>query len=62
MVGQASDIFRSNARQRETKFSAGGGCNFTPDFELFCAYGQDLSMANGFQESRRFNLRLSKTF
>ena len=49
-------------RQRETKFSIGGGYNFTPDFELFGAYGQDISMANGFRESRRFNLRLSKTF
>ena len=51
-----------NDRQRETKFSIGGGYNFTPELELFGAYGQDISMANGFKESRRLNLRLSKTF
>jgi hypothetical protein len=51
-----------NDRQRETKFSIGGGYNFTPELELFGAYGQDLSMANGFKESHRVNLRLSRTF
>jgi hypothetical protein len=29
---------------------------------LFGAYGQDISMANGFKESHRLNLRLSRTF
>jgi hypothetical protein len=51
-----------NDRQRETKFSIGGGYNFTPELELFGAYGQDVSMANGFKESHRLNLRLSRTF
>jgi hypothetical protein len=51
-----------NDRQRETKFSIGGGYNFTPELELFGAYGQDISMANGFKESHRVNLRLSRTF
>jgi hypothetical protein len=64
LVGGASSVngVGQGDRQRETKFSIGGGYNFTPDFELFGAYGQDISMANGFKESRRFNLRLSKTF
>jgi len=51
-----------NDRQRESKFSVGGGYFFAPDIELFGAYGQDISMANGFKESHRINLRLLKTF
>jgi hypothetical protein len=62
--GGASSIdgVAQNDRQRETKFSIGGGYNFTPDLELFGAYGQDIAMANGFKEGRRLNLRLSKSF
>jgi hypothetical protein len=62
--GGASNINGAgqNDRQRETKFSIGGGYNFTPELELFGAYGQDISMANGFKESHRVNLRLSRTF
>ena len=48
--------------QRETKFSLGGGYFCAPDIELFGAYGQDISMLNGFKESHRVNLRLLKTF
>jgi hypothetical protein len=64
LVGGATTVngVGQDDRQRETKFSIGGGYNFTPDIEMFGAYGQDISMANGFKESRRFNLRLSKTF
>jgi hypothetical protein len=51
-----------NDRQRENKFSIGGGYNFTPQLELFGAYGQDISVANGFKESHRVNVRLSRTF
>ena len=64
LAGGATTVngVNQNDRQRETKFSFGGGYFFTPEIELFGAYGQDITMANGFKESHRMNLRLSKTF
>jgi hypothetical protein len=64
LAGGATTVngVNQNDRQKETKFSLGGGYFFTPKIELFGAYGQDISMANGFKESHRINLRLSVTF
>jgi hypothetical protein len=47
-------------RQRESKFIAGGGYFFNPGLEKLAGFGHDLSMANGYRESRRINLRLMK--
>lgn len=49
-------------RQRQSKFTIGGGYFFTPQIELFGAYGHDFSTANALRESNRFNLRVSRSF